>query len=102
VFGRYAAESIRNCQFFLDANVDVQAMAALLAYPLGGRNKGGTIDTYNPSSARVLIQANQRNYSVEDDCVWLHHLPNGNHVLSVVTDRRRPDTITSLAHVVVF
>eukprot|EP00597_Dinobryon_sp_UTEXLB2267_P001139 CAMPEP_0170072872 /NCGR_PEP_ID=MMETSP0019_2-20121128/10412_1 /TAXON_ID=98059 /ORGANISM="Dinobryon sp., Strain UTEXLB2267" /LENGTH=430 /DNA_ID=CAMNT_0010282081 /DNA_START=484 /DNA_END=1773 /DNA_ORIENTATION=+ len=71
VFGRFFGESIRHCQFYLDANIDLQAMSSILAYPNGqSRKEDVSVNAYNPSSTRFLIQANQRNYSAEDDCVW--------------------------------
>jgi hypothetical protein len=57
-------------------------------------------EEYRPSNRRFLVTS--RNYTAEEDCVTLTQLPPGDHVLSVVTDRKNPDSVSSLAHLVVF
>ena len=54
------------------------------------------------SLSTVRFQVNSWNYTAEDESVLLRNLPNGNHVLTLQTDRSRPDSVTSLSHVIVF
>ena len=43
-----------------------------------------------------------RNYSSEEESVLLWGLPNGNHVLSVISDPYRPEQVSSITHIVVY
>ena len=72
----------------------------------------GNIDGNRTRNTRILLalivycvyrfRIYTLNYTAEDESVLLRNLPNGNHVLTLLTDKSRPDSVTSLSHVVVF
>ena len=62
-----------------------------------------TLDTnsvYTMSSRAYRLS--HANYTEADDAMSFFEVPNGDHVLTIITDPSNPTQVTSLTHIIVF
>jgi hypothetical protein len=91
VYARSKKEPISECVFLLDPHTNVLDDPA--AFP--------TPKTYRPTSKRYLLT---QDILVASAGEWVHisGMPEGDHVLTVMTSPTNPFVIATLAHIVVF
>eukprot|EP01041_Mallomonas_annulata_P010810 gene10810-22557_t len=80
ICGNNQGESLKHAEFFLDTNVSESRMA-----------------NYTPGVDRV--QWHHKKY-VGDECKALHNIPEGVHVMSVITSANKTEHVSAVTHVI--
>jgi hypothetical protein len=91
VYARSKKEPINECVFLLDPHINVLEDRA--AFP--------TPKSYRPSAKRYMLNQNILVASA-GEWVQISGMPEGDHVLTVMTSPTNPFVIATLAHIVVF